>query len=84
MIAATSQSTHSGAGDRQTIAIDASIDPMAISFILNGIAPFLRQAMSGGPYTGWMSSQASIFGEERAKQATARIIQIVPGSTGRI
>ena len=48
-----------------------------------GIAPVARHRRTGGPSRGWSRSQASKRGEERVKQAAARIRNTVPGSSGR-
>src|SRR5262245_18514257 len=81
-IVATSQSTHSGAGDRQTIVIEITIEPMAMNLIGRGMAPVSRQARTGGPSFGWLSSQLSSFSDERAKHPAARMRSTVPGITG--
>ena len=55
----------------------------ASTFALRGIAPFSRQARTSGPKRLCPRIQASSRGEERAKQAAARIRNTVVGSNGR-
>ncbi|MBB4346869.1 hypothetical protein GGE35_001207 [Rhizobium cellulosilyticum] len=56
---------------------------IAVIFARREIAPRSRQFFSGGPNVLWFISQASSFGEERAKQAAASNRKGVVGKTGR-
>src|SRR5690242_11898468 len=55
----------------------------AKTLAFTGMAPCSRQLRSVGPNWGWFSSQRSSRGDERAKQAAARMRNGVVGNSGR-